>query len=236
MGMELDGLQGPFQSKPLWLWFYDEAPHSALIFFPRFSQFCLFFSSKSEAVQLWHDCTKYNLSQPPWSSSAQFSCVSSGSHLPGKPHEDTSKAGSALLFPFSPFTLPFLLSSLTKFSHLTEKSCQTFAWVQRHPLKQNILKLVQILHAQSSAPLFEGTLLKGRWARRILMEIFSIIGGCKTAEQFYFFSARSFVRNRNAPFLLYWLEFHLLVLTLFNFPLIRLPVRFFIVEGILIII
>lgn len=68
------------------------------------------------------------------------------------------------------------------------------------------------------------------------MAIFSIIDGCKTAEQYFYFCALSFVRYRNAPFLLYRLEFNLPVLTLFNFPLIRLPVRFFIVEGILFII
>lgn len=61
------------------------------------------------------------------------------------------------------------------------------------------------------------------------MVVFNIGGGCKPAEQFL--CAVSVVRNRDAPFLLCWVEFYLLVLTLINFPLIRLPVRFSLLVG-----
>lgn len=66
------------------------------------------------------------------------------------------------------------------------------------------------------------------------MVVFNIGGGCKPAEQFL--CAVSVVRNRDAPFLLCWVEFYLLVLTLINFPLIRLPVRFSLLVGFFIII
>lgn len=67
------------------------------------------------------------------------------------------------------------------------------------------------------------------------MGIFNILSGCRTAEDFFWWS---FIckKIRNAPFLLYWLEFYLLVLPLTDFAPIKVPVRFLIVEGFSIII
>lgn len=61
-----------------------------------------------------------------------------GSHLPGKPHEDTSKTSSASLFPFFSFFLPFLLLfSSAKVSHLTEKKLPDTCLDVKALLKQN---------------------------------------------------------------------------------------------------
>lgn len=87
------------------------------------------------------------------------------------------------------FLLPFYSSfpSLLLFSKsfsLNWKKSARHLLGSKVLLKQNVWKLVQILHAQSNALLFEGA--KGRWARRTWKEIFSIIGRCKTAEHFFF--------------------------------------------------
>lgn len=67
------------------------------------------------------------------------------------------------------------------------------------------------------------------------MRIFNILSGCRTAEHFFF--GLSFVKKiRNAPFLLYWLEFYLLVLPFIDFPPIKVPGRVLITERFSIII